>query len=107
NCRWLVAFLFVAIGVVLAVITARQSRRSSAPLLDFSAMKIQTFGVMMWGGSLFRIAIYSVPFLLPLMFQVGFGLSAFASGLLVLAVFAGNVAMKPLTSPALRWLGFR
>lgn len=56
---------------------------------------------------MFRIAIGSIPFLLPLLFQVGFGLSAFKSGLLVLAVFAGNLVMKPLTTPVLRRLNFR
>ena len=56
---------------------------------------------------MFRIAIGSIPFLLPLLFQVGFGLSPFASGLLVLAVFAGNLVMKPLTTPVLHHLSFR
>ncbi|VTR41825.1 High-copy suppressor of rspA [Serratia fonticola] len=40
-----------------------------------------------------------MPFLLPLLFQIGFGLNAFDAGLLVLAVFAGNLVMKPFTSP--------
>ena len=44
-----------------------------------------------WGGSLFRIAINVSPFLLPLMFQVGFGLNAFQSGLLMLGLFRGNL----------------
>jgi hypothetical protein len=53
------------------------------------------------------MAISTVPFLLPLMFQVGFHLDAFQSGLLVLAVFAGNLGMKPATSTVLRRFGFR
>ena len=56
--------------------------------------RIKTFAVVMGGGSLFRIAISAVPFLLPLMFQVGFGMDAFESGVLTLAVFAGNLVMK-------------
>jgi MFS family permease len=53
------------------------------------------------------MAISVSPFLLPLMFQVGFGLNAFQSGLLVLALFAGNLGMKTVTTPVLRHFGFR
>jgi hypothetical protein len=49
----------------------------------------------MRGGFILRATISSAPFMLPLMFQVGFGMSAFEAGSLVLAVFAGNLAMKP------------
>jgi MFS family permease len=42
-----------------------------------------------------------------MMFQVGFGMSAFTSGLLMIALFAGNLGMKTLTSPILRRFGFR
>jgi MFS family permease len=48
-----------------------------------------------------------VPFLVTLMFQTAFGLSAFHSGLLTLSVFAGNLAMKPLTTAIIRRFGFR
>ncbi|VTP69977.1 High-copy suppressor of rspA [Leclercia adecarboxylata] len=61
----------------------------------------------MYGGSLFRASISAVPFLLPLLFQVGFGMDAFHSGLLVLAVFVGNLTIKPATTPLLRGLGFK
>ena len=56
---------------------------------------------------MFRIAVGAVPFLLPLMFQIGFGLDAFRSGVLVLALFVGNMGIKPLTSAILRRFGFR
>ena len=61
----------------------------------------------MRGGTLFRVAVGAVPFLLPLLFQVGFGLDAFRSGLLVLMLFAGNFGMKFLTTGVLRRFGFR
>jgi hypothetical protein len=51
--------------------------------------------------------ISAVPFLLPLMLQVGFGWSAVRAGFYVLLLFAGNVLIKPATSPLLRRLGFR
>jgi len=75
--------------------------------VDLSALKVKTFAVAMGGGSLFRVAISAAPFLLPLMFQVGFGMNAFDSGLLTLAVFAGNLSMKLVTTPVMRQFGFR
>jgi MFS family permease len=48
-----------------------------------------------------------VPYLMPLLFQLGFGLSAFRSGLLLLASAVGNLGMKALTTPILKRYGFR
>ena len=82
-------------------------KHAQHPMIRLDALKVQTFGVTMYGGSLFRTSISAVPFLLPLLFQVGFGMDAFHSGLLVLAVFAGNLVMKPATTPLIRALGFK
>ncbi len=82
-------------------------KHAKHPMIRLEALKVQTFGVTMYGGSLFRTSISAVPFLLPLLFQVGFGMDAFHSGLLLLAVFAGNLAMKPATTPLIRALGFK
>ncbi|CCJ87841.1 Permeases of the major facilitator superfamily [Cronobacter dublinensis 582] len=76
-------------------------------MIRLDALAVPTFRVTMYGGSLFRTSISAVPFLLPLLFQVGFGMDAFHSGLLVLAVFAGNLTIKPATTPLIRWLGFK
>jgi predicted MFS family arabinose efflux permease len=56
---------------------------------------------------MFRMGVSAVPFLVPLMFQVAFGYSAFDAGAMLMAVFAGNLAMKPMTTPILRRFGFR
>jgi predicted MFS family arabinose efflux permease len=61
----------------------------------------------MRGGSLVRIALHAVPFLLSLLFQVSFGFDALTAGLLILAVFAGNLVMKIWTTPILRRFSFR
>jgi EmrB/QacA subfamily drug resistance transporter len=82
-------------------------RRTDHPLLDFAGLRVPTFAVSVWGGSLFRMSVGAVPFLLPLLFQTGFGYSPFRAGLLMIAVFAGNLAMKPATTPILRQFGFR
>ncbi|GGP27377.1 MFS transporter [Silvimonas amylolytica] len=97
----------LALGVVALAVTAGHMRRASQPLVDLTALRIRTFSVTVVGGSLFRIAIGSAPFLLPLMFQLAFGWSAVTSGFLVLALFAGNLAMKPGTTWIMRRFGFR
>lgn len=94
-------------GVVLGVFAWRHMRRHAQPLLALGVTGIRTFNVCLCGGSIFRIAISTLPFLLPLMFQLAFGLSAFDAGLLVLAVFAGNLAMKPFTTWVMQRWGFR
>jgi EmrB/QacA subfamily drug resistance transporter len=101
-----VAFL-VALGVVAMYLAVRHLRRTPHPLVDLSPLRHPTFAVTMYGGSLFRIAIGSAPFLLPLMFQVGFGLSPVQAGSLMLALFAGNLAMKPATGWVMRSYGFK
>ncbi|WP_367272985.1 MFS transporter [Candidatus Symbiopectobacterium sp.] len=70
-------------------------------------MSVPTFRITMRGGFVLRATISSVPFLLPLMFQAGFGMDAFHSGALLLAVFSGNLAMKPATTPLIRYFGFK
>lgn len=82
-------------------------RHYANPLLPLETLSINTFRVSIYGGSLFRLAISALPFLLPLLFQVAFGLSPVDAGLLVLAVFAGNLAMKPFTTAIMQRYGFR
>ncbi|MCO8310724.1 DHA2 family efflux MFS transporter permease subunit [Pseudomonas mandelii] len=94
-------------GVILGVFAWRHMHRHAQPLLALGVMGVRTFSVCLCGGSIFRIAISTLPFLLPLMFQLAFGLSAFDAGLLVLAIFAGNLAMKPFTTRVMRRWGFR
>lgn len=98
-------------GVMLGVLAWHHMHmhmhRHGQPLLALDVLAVRTFSVSLWGGSIFRIAISTLPFLLPLMFQLAFGLSALDSGLLVLAVFAGNLAMKPFTTRVMQRWGFR
>jgi len=97
----------VTTGVVTLIYALRHFRRARWPMIRLDALQVPTFRVTMYGGSLFRASISAVPFLLPLLFQVGFGMDAFHSGLLVLAVFVGNLTIKPATTPLLRGLGFK
>ena len=101
----------VVIGVVAIVgfgsACALWFRRAPHPLLTFDALRNQAFRVSNISGGVYRMVISAVPFLLPLMFQIGYGWTPIRAGLLVLLLFAGNVAIKPATSPLLRRFGFR
>ena len=105
--QWSEVSLFLGYSVVAGWLAVRHMARSPHPLIDFACLREKTFAISIWGGSLFRIAINVSPFLLPLMFQVPFGMTAFQSGLLMLAMFAGNLSMKSVTTPVLRRFGFR
>ena len=82
--------------------------RQEHPLIDLRTLRIPTFAATdARAGVLIRIGVNAAPFLLPLMFQVGFGLDAFQSGTLVVAYFIGNLVAKTVTTPTLRRFGFR
>ncbi|MEG0098117.1 MAG: MFS transporter [Citrobacter sp.] len=103
---WLTAGL-LTLGIITFLFALRHFRHAAWPMIRLDALRVPTFRVTMYGGSLFRASISAVPFLLPLMFQVGFGMNAFHAGSLVLAVFVGNLTIKPATTPLIRWLGFK
>jgi EmrB/QacA subfamily drug resistance transporter len=94
-------------GIVLGTAAVLQARRTAWPLLDFSILKVPTYAVTVLWGSATRIGIEAVPYLSPLLFQIGFGLSPFHSGLLLLASATGNLGMKAFTTPVLKRFGFR
>ncbi len=97
----------LAAGLALGALAVRHARRTRHPLLDLSVLRVPTFAAVVAGGSVFRVTISTIPFLLPLLFQVGFGLDAFHAGLLMLATFLGNIGMKPATGWVMRRWGFR
>jgi EmrB/QacA subfamily drug resistance transporter len=107
RIEWFVAAPLLCAGLGAGACAVRHALRAVHPLLDPSPFKVPSFAITVSGGVLFRTAISAVPFLLPLMFQLAFGLSPLDSGLLLLAVFAGNLGMKPATNAVLGRFGFR
>jgi len=98
----LAAALTALTGAVLYLLRAR------SPLLDLRILRIQTYRAAAIGGSVFRAVISSaIPFLLALFFQIGFGWTAARAGLVVMALFLGNVLIKPATTPLMRRFGIR
>jgi EmrB/QacA subfamily drug resistance transporter len=103
----LAASLIVAAAVV-GMLAVRHLRVAATPLVRLATLRVRTFFVgSVAGGSLSRAAISATPFLLPLMFEVCFGLSPAAAGMLLLIYMAANLAMKTLTNPILRRFGMR
>ncbi len=99
--------LLLALGFGLGFLYVLHARRNPHPVIDLRLLAIPTFCASMLGGALFRIGIGAIPFLLPLMLQLGFGLTAFASGSLTFVAAAGALVMKLTAAPILRRFGFR
>jgi EmrB/QacA subfamily drug resistance transporter len=97
----------VVVGLALGVLAVGHAMRARHPLVDLSALRVRSFNVVNAGGSFFRIAISGPTFLLPLLLQVGLGMSAFASGLLLLVHASGDFAAKLVTTRLIRSYGFR
>ncbi len=96
------------LGLACGFAAVRHARRHPSPLLDLAAAAVPTFAFStITAGFAARVAISMTPFLLPLMFQIGFGASAFEAGLMVLVYMVGNLAMKSVTTPLLHRFGFR
>jgi MFS family permease len=94
-------------GGAMGWLAIRHCRRAPSPAVDLGLFRIATFRDPAVAGSLFRTGAGAVPFLIPLMLQIGFGMSASQSGLVSFATALGAFAMKPLVRPLLRRTGFR
>lgn len=94
-------------GVALLTWYGFRSRRREHPLIDLDVLAYPTFRNSVFGGTPLRIAIGASPFLLPLMLQLGFGLSALESGLLTVATAVGSLATRTVMTTAIRRVGFR
>jgi EmrB/QacA subfamily drug resistance transporter len=101
-----VAAMLIA-GALALTLYVRYALRVPAPLLDLRLLKIDTFFASVAGGFLFRLGIGAAPFLLPLYFQLGFGMTALQSGLLTFATAVGAIAMKTTAAPIIRRIGFK
>jgi EmrB/QacA subfamily drug resistance transporter len=97
----------VAVGAVSAVLYYIHARKHPQPVLDFRLMRIATFRLSVLCGTLSRIAVGALPFLLPMMLQIGFGISAAQSGMITFASAAGSLVVRLAAPRLLRRLGFR
>ena len=109
--RHLVPFWLALLGLIGGLLAlwayTIHARRHPEPLLDLRLFRLPTYRAGIVGGSLFRIGIGATPFLLPLMLQLGFGLSPVHSGLLTFVSAIGAMFMKTLAATVLKRFGFR
>ena len=105
--------LILGFGLILGAallgwLAIRTMRKAEHPLLKLDALRVRSFFVSsVTGGVIARAAISATPFLLPLMFQLAYGLSPFQSGSLLLIYMLANLAMKTVTNPILTRFGIR
>src|SRR5215813_14270132 len=97
----------IAGGAICAALYLLHARRTPAPIIDLSLLRIRTFSASTTGGALFFLGTVSSVFALALLLQLGFGLSAFQAGLITLASAAGSLMMRFTFRPILRVFGFR
>jgi Major Facilitator Superfamily len=104
---WTIVAGLVGIGAISMTLYVLHSRKTGSPVLDFAMLRLPTLRAAIIGGFLFRLGIGALPFLLPLLMQVGFGLSPFRSGLVTFSSAVGAMGMKTLAARIIRTFGFR
>jgi MFS family permease len=97
----------MAAGGICVGLYVAHSVRVSNPIIDLRLMRIPTFGASTVSGSLGRMGIGALPFLLAMLLQLVFGLTPFGSGMITFASAAGALMMKPTAAPIIRRWGFR
>jgi MFS family permease len=104
---WPVVAALVVAGTIFTIAYVVHARHTPSPALDFTLFRLPTFFASVAGGFLFRLGLGALPFLLPLMLQIGFGMTPFHSGLITFATALGSMSMKVVAATALRRLGFK
>src|SRR5207245_299679 len=97
----------IVLGALALELYRRHARSIEDPVIDMRLARIPTFRAGVVGGSLFRVGMGATPLLMPLMFQLGFGLDPFHSGLITCCSAIGAMFMKALTVRILKQYGFR
>ncbi|MBU6456417.1 MAG: DHA2 family efflux MFS transporter permease subunit [Bradyrhizobium sp.] len=104
---WSIVIALIALGSVSMTLYLIHARRTASPVLDFALLRLPTMRASIVGGFMFRLGIGSLPFLLPLLMQIGFGLTPLQSGLVTFGSAAGAMGMKTLAARIIRTFGFR
>ncbi|MBX9711998.1 MAG: DHA2 family efflux MFS transporter permease subunit [Xanthobacteraceae bacterium] len=104
---WQTVVALILGGAISMGLYLRHAKKTASPVLDFSLFKLPTLRASLGGGFLFRMGIGALPFLLPLMMQIGFGLSPFKSGMVTFASAVGAMGMKTLAARIIKTFGFR
>jgi len=101
------AFVLLLVSIALLAAYVWHALRAPFPLLRLSLFRVRTFRVSVLGGFVTRLGVGGLPFLLPLLYQLGLGMPAWQSGLMMMPAAAAAMAMKVISSPLLRRFGYR
>ncbi|EPR3275020.1 TPA: multidrug transporter subunit MdtD [Klebsiella pneumoniae subsp. pneumoniae] len=101
------ALAVIAVSLLLLVAYVRHARRHPTPLISLSLFKTHTFSVGIAGNLATRLGTGCVPFLMPLMLQVGFGYPAIIAGCMIAPTAIGSIIAKSIVTQVLRWFGYR
>ena len=105
--RYPLALAVIAVSLILLLAYVRHARRHPAPLISLSLFKTHTFSVGIAGNLATRLGTGCVPFLMPLMLQVGFGYPAIIAGCMIAPTAIGSIIAKSTVPQVLRWFGYR
>ena len=94
-------------GILLFLLYIRHARRHPTPLISLSLFNTRTFSVGIAGNIASRLGTGCVPFLMPLMLQVGFGYPALIAGCMMAPTAMGSILAKSTVTQVLRWFGYR
>ncbi|OCG31260.1 MFS transporter [Gilliamella sp. HK2] len=107
NQKYDLPLLLAAISLFFLVIYRRYARKKQAPLFPLSLFKIRTFKIGIIGNLICRLGISGVPFLIPLLLQVGFGYSAIFAGVMLVPMAIASICTRIFIPRILARLGYR
>ena len=107
HTPWFVIAGPLLVGAVLLGVYTLYARRTPHAVLDLSLLRVQTFNASVVGGAFMRMGMGASPFLLALLLQKAFHMSAFEAGLMTFASAAAALAMKTVAPPILARFGFK
>lgn len=102
-----IALMVTAGGILLLLLYIVHARRHPTPLIPLPMFKTRTFSVGILGNIASRLGTGCIPFLMPLMLQVGFGYSAILAGCMMAPTAVGSLLAKSTVTQVLRWFGYR
>ncbi len=100
-------YLGLGAGAIALFLYWQHTKRTPHPLLDPTVFRNRLFRSAIVGGSIFRIGVGATPFLLPLMLQLGFGLSPFESGMITFIGALGAITSKFAAERVFASFGFQ
>jgi EmrB/QacA subfamily drug resistance transporter len=101
------AAVLLLLSISLLAAYGLHARQTPYPLLRLALFRVRTFRVSVIGGFITRLGVGGLPFLLPLLYQLGLGMPAWQSGLLMMPAAAAAMGMKIISSRVLARYGYR